>query len=159
VARRLTWRLDHDALRRLAREHWGIRQPIRVQRKRSLIAGKYRAACTSLYRPTGEFECHLIRVYGGQSASDALKCLAHEFEHAGQGERMGTRSFTGLFFRKSRTRLDHDPEPTTLYGRDIQGWESLAEAAESRWRLLLPALRPAKGVSLSQLGIHEPGGT
>lgn len=142
---KVAWRFDHTEVRQLARERWGLRWPVALERRSYTC---YRQACHWVGRSDPDdhtTSVHHVRLYADPRVEELLRCLAHELEHGAQSERMGTRIFGGW--------------GDNLYRFNPEGWEAGAHRAEERWRELLPAIRPTRGVSLEGLLVNDERST
>jgi hypothetical protein len=77
----MSYRVRHDAVRRIAREHWGISAPVRLVRRRGLAAGT-----AGDHELTGD-GIHLVRMHSDLDPATFCEYLAHELTHALQSER------------------------------------------------------------------------
>lgn len=117
----MTWRLDHRKAGAIAAQAWGLRWPVRFQRRRwKRWAGWHFTAMNTWRGPT-----HIVRFDGTHGMECALRTIAHELEHAAQNERIGVSAFRHCYLT------------------DGPGFERLAGKAENRWRELLPAVKGA----------------
>lgn len=119
------FRIDHDGMNRIAREAWGLRWPVHLERRRWL----HRWGLHNPQRWVGEPRAdgqhwrHCIRVRTNAPLHEFLKTLAHELEHAAACERHGALAYS------------------VMYDADERGLERRCQAAEARWRELLPCVR------------------
>lgn len=125
----MSWRLNYAVLNEIAAEAWDLRWPVEWMRRHYLGVIRW-AGHTVAYQeafPSGQIllRTHRIRFPGNMGHTFALKCIAHELEHAAQNERVGIFTFE------------------YLYLTDKAGYERMAGEAEKRWRELLPAVRGA----------------
>ena len=136
------WRFDHAELNRIARDAWGVKAPVRLRRRSR--RWDRRTGRPTVRRDAGgwaswrpELGEHHVLVVNTSCIESMLRTLAHELEHCAQAERMGPALFTGV----DPSRRFPSGRYWTLYRADQEGWERLAQAAEERWRELLPAVK------------------
>jgi hypothetical protein len=118
------FRFNHDELNRIAREAWDLRYPIKLERRKWTSWWGHHTLRRWVYPDgTHDREQHYICIRTTLSVRDALETVAHELEHSAQAERLGARAME------------------VCYAADALGLERGAEAAEERWRELLPCIR------------------